>query len=63
MRDMRDIVEVVEVNSREKANELLQSDDWFLLDTAPGQDADRHPTFLYCLGRKYREPGPPEVLI
>ena len=63
MRDMRDIVEVVEVNSREKANELLADSDWFLLDTAPGQDADRHPTFLYCLGRKYREPGPPEVLI
>ena len=63
MRDMRDIVEVAEVSSLDKVNELLESDDWFLLDTAPGQDADRHPVFLYCLGRKYREPGPPEVFI
>ena len=59
MRDMRDIVEVVEVNSREKANELLADSDWVLLDTAPGQDADRRPFFLYSLGKKYREPEPP----
>lgn len=63
MRDMRDIVEVAEVSSFERANELLASDDWFLLDTAPGQDAERRPVFLYCLGRKYREPGLPEEYI
>lgn len=48
---LRDIIEVKELTDVQQVNALLRDGDWELLSTAPGQNAEKRPVILYCLGR------------
>lgn len=58
MADLQDILEVKELRDVDEVNKLLESGDWELLTTAPGQRDDYRAYILYCLGRPYKEKVP-----